>query len=64
MSEMPLARKDLSIEGCTAAVYESGTPAVNVREEVRLSASVSVMAPTCACEGTAPARGYGPVPPD
>src|SRR4051812_42557282 len=27
----------------------SGTPSVNIREEVRLSASVSVMAPTCEC---------------
>src|SRR4051794_29071460 len=38
----------------------SGTPSVNIREEVRLSASVSGMAPTCECDGPAP--GTGPMP--
>src|SRR5215204_930832 len=40
----------------------SGTPSVNIREEVRLSASVSVMAPTWACDASAPPPGGRPAP--
>src|SRR4051794_32745290 len=45
-----IAARSVTGRACTSSTT-SGTPSMNVREEVRLSASVSVMAPTCAASG-------------
>ena len=48
------------LEGTDQYLVYTGTPSVNVREEVRLSLSVSVMAPTCVCADSGSRRP--PVP--